>query len=118
MTELDALVAASKAEADALAALKAEHAAFLADVATRLTAATPPLSGGIDPALLAPIIADINGRAAELQALTAAQQAADPVTPAVEHVVLVPPAAPAVEAAAAPAEPAPTGPLTTSSSPF
>jgi len=78
MTELDDLQAAVAAEDAAIEALKTEQATFLADIAARLAAA------GIDPALLAPITADITARVADLQALTAAEAAADPGAPVTE----------------------------------
>lgn len=86
MAELDDLQAAVAAEDAAIEALKTEQATFLADIAARLAAS------GVDPALLAPITADITARVADLQALTAAEVAADP----------------APVAAAAPADAAPT----------
>lgn len=76
VTELEALQAADAAEAAAITALKTEQATFLTDIAAALAAT------GVDPAALAPITAAITARVADLQALTSAEQAADPTPPA------------------------------------
>lgn len=63
--------------------MKAEQATFLADIATEIEALKAQAGGaGVDPAALAPITAAISARVADLQALTAAEVAADPAAAA------------------------------------